>query len=197
MAVSQDHNQILSLGLGRRRLLGQMGAVMAGLSGGLLLAPKAFAHRQKRAITSLEWNSRVKTLEVTHAFHLHDAEQALSRLGILDTPDLTGLRARAKLCLYIQKHFLIDILNDDTDGNTPSSDKNSRNLEILGAEVKSGEIFVYQEMPLKHLPKHLSITNNMFLSVYKDQTNFVNVTAQTEIKSVIFKAGDPAKQVSL
>jgi len=65
----------------------------------------AFAHREKKTLTTVEWNANTQMLNVIHSYHLHDAETALADAGIIDKPDLFSLKARAKLALYTAKHF--------------------------------------------------------------------------------------------
>lgn len=145
----------------------------------------AFAHRQKQAVSTVVWNPHTTTLEITHILHLHDAEQALSRIGKLNTPDLTPLRARAQLAIYAQEHFTLTRRNGE-----------KITLNIVGAEVDNGQIYIYQEASLVQIPTELSITDTLLLDVYADQTNLVNITLGGEVKSLVFKAGDRAKRVS-
>lgn len=168
-------------GFGRRTLL------MAALSGAAiaLLPVRAFAHRQKKVISTVEWNSSTNLLEITHMLHLHDAEQALSRLGKLTQPDLTSLRARAQLALYAQDHFKLFDSNENTIA-----------LTIVGAEIVTSYAYVYQEVALSEVPKELLIDNTLLLDIYLDQTNLVNVTLGGELKSLVFMAGDRAKRIS-
>ncbi|PHR93185.1 MAG: hypothetical protein COA69_04330 [Robiginitomaculum sp.] len=168
-------------GFGRRTLLtaALFGAAVA------VLPVQAFAHRQKKVITTVEWNANTNLLEITHILHLHDAEQALSRLGKLSQPDLTSLRARAQLALYAQDHFKLFDFN-----------KNPIALTIVGAEIMSGHAYVYQEVALSEVPQELLVENTLLLDIYRDQTNLVNVTLGGELKSLVFMAGDRAKRIS-
>lgn len=158
----------------------------AALAGAACLAVPmpALAHRKKRAITTIEWNANTNLLEVTHVLHLHDAEQALARLGQLKSPDLTPLRSRAQLALYAQKQFSISQLNGDI-----------IDLNIVGAEIQSGQAYIYLEAPLKSVPKGLLIKNSLLQDMYLEQTNLVNVLLGTEVRSLTFFTGDLEKKV--
>ncbi len=144
----------------------------------------ALAHRRKRAVSTIEWDTSKKLLQVTHELHLHDAEQGLNRLGKIANPDLSPLRARAQLALYVQEHFKI-------------SEQNGKNipLEIIGAEVDSTYVYIYQEVELQHVPQKLQIKNSILQDIYIDQTNLVNVILGEDLNSLIFVAGDKAKQI--
>lgn len=150
-----------------------------------VLPVSAYAHRQKRSVSSVVWNTQTNLLEVTHILHLHDAEQALSRIGKLTSPDLTPLRARAQLALYAQEHFR---LTDASGAEIP--------LSIVGAEVENGQAYIYQEAKLAQVPHELYITDTLLLDIYSDQTNLVNISLGGEVKSLVFKSGDHAKRVS-
>jgi hypothetical protein len=144
----------------------------------------AHAHRQKKAQTSIDWNQNTKSLEVTHMLHLHDAEQALAHIGKLDRPDLTSLSARATLALYASQKFKL-------------SDLSGRELvlDIIGAEIESRHIFIYQERKFRSAPKGLMIENQLLQDAYPDQINHVNVTLSGDVRTVIFAKGDKAKKV--
>ncbi|MEE9273120.1 MAG: DUF6702 family protein [Robiginitomaculum sp.] len=161
-------------------------AILAGLTaGGLALAStSAFAHRQMQSISVIKWNALSKTLTITHTLHMHDAEQALSRLGLLKKPDLTPLRARASLALYVQKHFLLrDLDNHDYD------------ISIIGAEIDSSYVYIYNEVALSSMPSGLIITNTLLQDIYPDQANQVNVTLGGKTSSLMFRLGDGSKRV--
>lgn len=167
------------IGISRRKLLyfGLAGLACSGLP------HLAHAHRQKRAISTVEWNASKNLLQVTHELHLHDAEQGLSRLGKIIKPDLSSLRARAQLALYVQQHF-----------NISTQHGNKIALEIIGAEINASYAYIYQETKLPSVPKGLKIQNSILQDVYLDQTNLVNVILENEINSLVFVAGDKTKE---
>ena len=145
---------------------------------------RAWAHRQKQAMSHIEWNARTKMLEVTHDLHAHDAEQALARLGLINTPDITNLRARASLALYIQKNFKLAKL-----------DGQNLHLTIIGAETGATHTHVYMEAEMAAPPTGLLITDTILQDVFADQINQVNITFGGNVKSVIFASGDGQKKI--
>ncbi len=153
--------------------------------GALSLCPNlAWAHRQKQAHSTLEWNERSQTLEVIHILHLHDAEQALSALGLMKRPDLTQLKARAKLALYVQEKFTLATLAGE-----------AIKLDIIGAETRSGRVYIYFETGPRARPEGLLIGHNLLHDVYPDQVNRINVTLGGELQSLSFGAGERPKKV--
>ena len=174
--------RLTSLNMNKRRFLQ---VVLCGTACSLLPIP-AHAHRQKRAISSIEWNARTNRLEITHTLHLHDAEQALDKIGALKTPDLSPLRARAQLALYTQKRFKIY----DAQGHNIQ-------LSIVGAEIDSGYAYVYQEVSFEKTPTELFIENSLLQDIYLDQTNLVNITLGNELKTLIFSVEDKKQKITL
>ncbi len=161
--------------------------IIKSILGGTLLSvlpARAWAHRQKQALSTVEWNARTKTLEVTHDLHAHDAEQVLAKLGLITSPDLTGLRARARLALYVNENFQLKTL-----------DGQAINLTILGAETDATYAHVYMETALTEPPAGLLINNTLLQDVFIDQTNQVNVSLGENLKSVVFVAGDGQKKI--
>ena len=142
------------------------------------------AHRKRRALTTIKWNESAQVLEITHALHLHDAEQALARLGNLDSPDLTPLKARAQLALYTQKHFSMMDLN-----------RTALTSTILGAEIESGYAYVYLEADIKQKPSGLIVTDTILQDIFLDQVNVVNIDFGGGIKTATFLKGDKAKKL--
>jgi len=144
----------------------------------------AAAHRQRRALTTIVWNSHTKLLEITHALHLHDAEQALARLGNLQKPDLTPLRARAQLAIYTQTQFHLKNLHGENVQTT-----------ILGAEIDSGYAYVYLEAKMAQMPKGLLITDTILQDIFIDQVNVVNLDLGDGVKTATFLQGDTPKKL--
>ncbi|MBL4870954.1 MAG: hypothetical protein JKX72_08375, partial [Robiginitomaculum sp.] len=127
-------------------------ALQAGFAGIALSAfpVRAYAHRKKKAFSIIEWNADQKLLEITHTLHLHDAEQGLNQLGKIAKPDLSSLRARAQLALYVHEHFSLKLGN-----NEPIP------LEILGAEIENSYAYVYQQVALTSRPENLIAKNTL------------------------------------
>lgn len=169
------------MGVFNRRVL-MRSCLAAGLVG--VLSAPASAHRQKKAQSTIEWNPDSSSLEITHILHRHDAEQALAAIGKLENPDLSSLKSRAILALYVAEQFKISDM-----------EQNSIELEIIGAENSGQNIYAYFEAKLETPPTGLLISNSILQDYYADQINHVNVHFGNEIKSAVFARGDKAKKV--
>jgi len=148
------------------------------------LSSPAHAHRQKRAQTTIEWNARTSSLEVTHALHRHDAEKALAISGKIAKPDLTSLKSRALLAIHLHEQFRLgDVENRDIQ------------LEIIGAENNGAHIYAYFEAKLANPPAGLIISNTILHDIYADQINHVNIDIGGSVKTAVFTRGDKPKKV--
>jgi len=160
---------------------------MQTLVGGAICAAlpvRAWAHRQKQALSKVEWNAKTNMLEVTHDLHAHDAEQVLARLGLIKSPDLTSLRARARLALYVQKNFKLTTL-----------DGQSIDMTIIGAETDTTYAHVYMEAKMAAPPSGLMVSDTLFQDVFVDQINQVNVSLGDNLRTALFATGDGQKKI--
>jgi len=161
--------------------------ITSGIGFGIMAAlPQTVkAHKEATTLSQIEWNAIDNTLEVTHGFHIHEAETYLAKIGILGRSDLTKLRERAKLALYTAKHFkLIDAGN-----NIPID------LELIGAEIDGRTAFVYQQAILQNPPHSLIIDCRLLRRLNPMQINNVDVKISGPIRSLKFKGQDGPKKV--
>jgi len=156
------------------------------LIGGAALTALPFtaqAHRQKTTLSQIDWDESDKTLYITHSYHMHDAETALAAAGVLRKPDLTSLRARAKLALYTDEQFKLSKGGEEI------------KLELLGAEFEARTVYVYQQALLDTVPSQLTISAAMLREIIPGQINNVDLTLGGKITSVQFKENDGPKKV--
>lgn len=150
---------------------------------GLAVAMPAQADRERLSVSNVAWSAPAQTLEITHRIHLHDAQQALVRAGLLDEPDLTPLRNRAQLALFVGEQFRLAVEDNDIA------------LDILGAEIDGNYVYIYQQAEMLAAPDALYIESNILRTVFSDQSNHVNVTLSDTVQTLIFAPGDGIKSV--
>ncbi len=143
----------------------------------------AFAHDQKTTLSKIDWNTADKALYVTHSYHMHDAETALAAKGIINKPDLTSLRARAKLALYTQEQFRLFMGGAEIE------------LEILGAEFEGRTVYVYQQAFLDKKPSELLVSASMLREIIPGQINHVDSWLAPSVYSLKFRDGDGPKKI--
>jgi len=154
--------------------------VIGGLAALSAFRP-AFAHRLARTETEVRI-APDGAVSVVHVYHLQDAQSALFQANMIDVPDLSSLRARAKLALYTQEHFGIAA------GGVAAP------LEIIGAEIEGDSVYVYQE---GHIGDGaLSIDARMLRDLLKTQSNSVNIIQDGKTTTLDFSGDDGPKQVA-
>lgn len=163
------------------RLLALLLAVMLAIPA----ASPALAHQQKVTITTVEHNPRTGLLEVVHQIPLHDAEHALRTQGISGADIVADTDSRRAFAAYVTERFVI------TAEGEPIA------LAVLGSEIDGGNLVVYQEAPSPGIGAELSVQSLVLTEVWARQVNRVNVGPQNSPTTLIFRAGDAAKAVTL
>lgn len=165
-----------------RRLMLALALLLAPLAGG----GGALAHQQKIAITTVALNARTGMIEIMHQVPLHDAEHALTAQGIRN-PDIIGSsKSREQFAAYVTRRFLIAV---DGTAVTPA---------YVGSEITGGSLWVYQEIPAPAAGKAaLRINSQILTDIWARQENRVNIGGGTRPQTLLFKAGDPAREAML
>lgn len=158
--------------LNRRTL---MLAALAATS--IFIASTSAAHEAARVETNVAFG-QANVLNVTHVLQLSAAQRLLHKAGLIETNDMTGLRARAQAALYSSKRFELK-----ADGQTLP-------LEILGAEVQGGHLYIYQTGTLSALPKSWSARNSILRDLSPRFDNMVNVPTENGIRTIVFSGSD-------
>lgn len=154
--------------------------VIGGIAA-LSVAVPAYGHRLARTETEIRI-APDGAVTVVHVYHLQDAQSALFQAGLIDQPDLSSLRARAKLALYTQQRFAIAA------NGVPTP------LEIIGAEIEGDSVYIYQDGQIGD--GVLSIDARMLRDLIKTQSNSVNVVRDSQTLTLDFSGDDGPKQVA-
>ncbi|MFW5633518.1 MAG: DUF6702 family protein [Erythrobacter sp.] len=158
---------------------------LLALLAALAVALPASAHQQKLAISILSHNERTGMLEVVHRVPLHDAEHALKRRGVA-APDIVGdIPSRRAFVRYIAERFTV------THDGEPVA------FTLLGSEIDGGSLVVYEEAPSPGPGARITVRSLILTDVWARQENRVNIGAGTEVETLIFRAGDLAKDAIL
>jgi hypothetical protein len=157
-----------------RRLLMLLALVLAPLGAGTA----AFAHQQKRAISTVALNPRSGMIEIAHQVPVHDAEHALRSQGAKN-PDIIGsAKSREAFAAYVTRRFLLQV---DGTAVTPA---------YVGSEITSGSLWVYQEVPAPAGGKAALRFNSQILTdLWARQENRVNIGGGTQVETFIFRTG--------
>jgi len=144
---------------------------------GLGVATSVAAHDAPRVETVVKLTAN-ETVDVTHTLQLSAAQRLLYKAGVIDKNDMTGLRARAQAALYASERFELN-----ANGETIP-------LEILGAEVGGGHLYIYQTGVLHELPESWSARNSILRDLSPRFDNVVNVPTSDGIRSIVFSGSN-------
>lgn len=148
---------------------------------------KALAHRLTTTETRVDIDVETGRVEVTHTLHIHDAEIALAKAGIIDSPDLVSLKERAQMALYIDETFKL-FQND-----APVE------LTLLGAELDKRNVLIFQEglvsLPFVLPLGKVSVMAEMMRSFVPHQINNVDVAINGSVTSLQFRGADGTKKL--
>ena len=145
----------------------------------------AFAHKQKAAITEISFNLRSGMVEVAHRFVIHDAEHAIGEVAGERRDLINDAEAQELFATYAASHF--DLLMNDAPAQ----------LNLLGAEIEGGHIWIYQEAPAPLFVTRVSVNQSALTEVWSGQINTVNVRTGDLVQTVAFSSDAGLKTVSL
>jgi len=151
--------------------------LLAALAAASLTNPAmSAAHDAARVESNVAFDNG--TLEVTHVLQLSAAQRLLHKAKIIDKNDMTGLRARAQAALYASERFELRA----NDVSVP--------LDILGAEVLGGHLYIYQTGKLASLPQTWSARNAILRDLSPRFDNMVNLPSGDGIETLVFNGSD-------
>lgn len=145
-------------------------------------ASPVWAHRLTTTETRVDINSKTGRVEVVHTFHVHDTEETLLKAGVL-SDDLTSLRERAKLALYIGEKFKL------YQNQAPIE------LSIVGAELDKRNVLTFQEGQIEAPLGTLSVEADMMRALVHNQINNVDVYIDKAVTSLQFRGSDGLKKI--
>jgi hypothetical protein len=149
------------------------------------IALAAEAHRRHLSWTSIGWNERTSSLEITHRLHAHDVQSYLTSLAGAEI-SIADLRGRAQVALYIANHFQIAV-----------RPRSPALVNLLGAELDDRYLMVYQELALSAPPTGLDLRADIFMEQFSDQVNRVNININGHRQTLQFTKGNGNKHINI
>ena len=137
------------------------------------LASPARAHRELLTVTEMNWNKSTQTLDITHVFHIHHAEQALAHMGVLPNDDLRDMRNQARLAVYVEEHFALK-----------DADDKALMINTIGAEAGVADVYVFQECRLDKAPAELWVKCDLMRPEIQNQINEVHLIKDKRVASM-------------
>lgn len=135
--------------------------------GFLLIVNQANAHKFYMSICDMEYNPKSKSLQVVIKFFADDLEYVLEKESseriFIGTPK-EHEKTDTFLQEYLNKHFIVE------------QKKGSLNYNYIGKETDKDYTWVYLEYKNFKPDDSAFLTNNLFISYFKEQANKVNYT---------------------
>lgn len=141
----------------------------------LIITSNVFAHQQKAAETTVQFNKRSGQLEVSHRFYLHDTEHAVQTLFDKKADILDSKKTQQQFANYVAKQFLIHTL---TDQQLPLTD--------VGYEVEGKFFWVYQETAIPTTLEGVKLFNGSLRDLWPTQINMVNIEGKGHVRTLYF-----------
>ena len=163
--------------------------LLAPLATALLLLPLAGArparHAYHSTITELRYNPTKKQLELSVKVFTDDFEKALSQ-GQPKTMSLTepGPRPLVLADAYFQRTLQISTL---AGARLP--------MQVLGMQAESDGYWFYCKVPLPGPVAGIRLRQAVLLNAFADEMNIVNVEANGQKQSALFRAGHEEEAV--
>lgn len=146
------------------------------------LAGATIAHTFHASLTEVELNAKTRRIELAMRLFTTDLERALSDGGApLDIDTTKDVDAR------IERYLQAKLLLKDAHGSVVK-------LQMIGKESDAHTTWVYLEAPYDDAAK-LTLYNGVFLELFDDQVNSVNIKREVRRGTLTFQRGDGAKAV--
>lgn len=148
-----------------------------------LLTLWAPAHPIHISVTEIEFDEKEKELEIVMRIFADDLEASIRmdrnepELDLLHPPKDVTTDELAKE--YIVKRFQVAL------------DGKQQKLKYLGSEVDGDALVFYIQVVQVKSWKSITVTNNVILETYDDQSNIVHVTVKGKTKSLRLMRNNP------
>jgi len=163
---------------------GFSGYVILGAALAVLMVQPGYAHRFYASFTQVDLRDKKRTIEIVHRLFTHDVEDFLrSRLGNDSS---------------LSKEEIEPLLKEFVEGGFAVFDLQGRRLPLtwIGMEYATDDIHIYQEAPLPPDPSELTIIDRLFMDLFDDEKNTVNIEWNDKIRTRIFLKGHEQQTVS-
>jgi len=149
----------------------------------LLFGIHLFFHPLHISVTEIEYNGKVKSLQIISRIFIDDLETAIRAGKGLPNLDLlnpgNGLKTESLVADYLKTHLKIKL------------DGKDMQMKFLGYEEESFAFVCYIEIENISSFKELEVENTIITEAYDDQSNLVHVTYNGPVRSARLVKGKP------
>ena len=164
--------------------------LLAALVAFTLMFPLAGAapalHAYHSTITELRYNAAKKQLELSVKVFTDDFEKALSQ----GQPTHVNLTEAGPRPLVLASAYLGRTLQVSTTAGAPLQ------LQVLGMQAENDGYWFYCKVPLPGPVSGVKLRQAALLDAFSDQMNIVNIEANGQKKSALFRAGHEQEVLS-
>ena len=164
--------------------------LLAALVALILLFPLAGAapalHAYHSTITELRYNAAKKQLELSVKVFTDDFEKALSQ----GQPTHVNLTEAGPRPLVLASAYLARTLQVSTTAGAPLQ------LQVLGMQAENDGYWFYCKVPLPGPVSGVKLRQAALLDAFSDQMNIVNIEANGQKQSALFRAGHEQEVLS-
>lgn len=145
-----------------------------------------FFHPLHISVTEIEYNHKVKSLQIISRIFVDDLETAIRdekkspNLDILNPKG--GLETKVLIADYLEKHFIISL------------DGKKQKMNFLGYEEENFAFVCYLEIEGITEFRILEVENTVITETYSDQSNLVHVTYKGPVKSARLMKDKPKEK---
>lgn len=151
----------------------------------LLFGFSLFFHPLHISVTEIEYNNKVKSLQIISRIFIDDLEAAIRAEKNIPNLDIinpkNGLKTETLVADYLRAHLKIKL------------DGKERQLNFLGYEEENLAFVCYIEIENVSNFKVLEVENTIITETYNDQSNLVHVTYNGPVKSARLMKDKPAE----
>ena len=132
----------------------------------------------------MTFNERSGNLEFVHRFSFHDAEHVVQLMNgnAASIHETDG--AQREFADYLVSEFVVRTLD-----NTPID------LTLVGFELDSGFIWIYQEAAVEGELAGLRLRHSALHTFWPEQINTVNVELDNRVQTIVFTSGSGLRDV--
>ena len=137
----------------------------------LFLSGTADAHPRKESETEITFNEQTQKTEIVSKFRVVDAEDVIQKvygdgLDLIKSP-----KVQFAFGYYVQDNFFL------------SQDGKKLSTEMVGAEIRDGALWVYQEASPLPVNARYILRFPAMMETYPQQVNQVNIRLHDQVKS--------------
>lgn len=138
------------------------------------------------SVTEIEYNDKVKSLQIISRIFVDDLETAIKDEKKLPNLDILNPKGdqdtKALITEYLEKHFAISL------------DGKKQKMSFLGYEEENFAFVCYIEIEKVEGFKTLEVENTLITDTYSDQSNLVHVTYNGPVKSARLMKDKPKEK---